>query len=77
MDARWPGRAEDMPWNFATVGSGHGRDWWAEFLALLDRAGYNGTVSIEWEDPFVEPEESIRESAALLSDAMVRDGVRR
>jgi sugar phosphate isomerase/epimerase len=77
MDARWPGRAEDMPWNFATVGSGHGRDWWADFLALLDRAGYNGTVSIEWEDPFVEPEESIRESAALLSDAMVREGVGR
>jgi sugar phosphate isomerase/epimerase len=76
MDARWPGRAEDMPWNFATVGRGHDRDWWAKFLALLDRAGYNGAVSIEWEDPFVEPEESIRESAALLSDAIARHEVR-
>jgi sugar phosphate isomerase/epimerase len=76
MDARWPGRAEDMPWNFATVGRGHDRDWWARFLAALDRTGYDGAVSIEWEDPFVEPEASIRESAALLRDALVPDEVR-
>jgi sugar phosphate isomerase/epimerase len=76
MDCRWPGRPEDMPWNFSTVGRGHDRDWWAAFLGALADAGYDGPVSVEWEDPFVEPEESIRESAELLAEAMPRQEVR-
>lgn len=72
LDSRWPGRAEEMPWNFSTVGDGHGPLWWAGFLAALGRAGYDGPVSIEWEDPFLEPEPSIRRSAEILCAAMAQ-----
>jgi sugar phosphate isomerase/epimerase len=70
MDGRWPQRPEEMPWNFSTVGNGHDAGWWTEFLTALGRAGYDGPVSIEWEDPFVDPEQSIREAARVLREAM-------
>jgi sugar phosphate isomerase/epimerase len=73
LDCRWPGDPEEMPWNFATVGSGHDRDWWTEFVAALAAAGYDGPVSIEWEDPFVDAEESLREAASCLRQAMARE----
>jgi len=67
LDSRWPNPPDDMPWNFATVGRGHDRDWWARFAALLRDRGFNGTISIEYEDPFVPAEESVLESAQLLA----------
>ncbi len=70
LDCRWPGVAEEMPWNFATVGHGHDSAWWAEFVARLRAAGYDGVISIEWEDPFLAPEPSIVESAAALRAAI-------
>ena len=33
LDHRWPAPATEMPWNFATVGRGHGLPWWQ---ALVD-----------------------------------------
>jgi sugar phosphate isomerase/epimerase len=67
LDSRWPNPPDDMPWNFATVGRGHDRDWWARFVALLRDRGFSGTISIEYEDPFVPAEESVLESAQLLA----------
>jgi sugar phosphate isomerase/epimerase len=59
-----------MPWNFATVGRGHDKSWWAEFVGLLREHGFSGTISIEYEDPFLPVEESIIESARLLSSVI-------
>lgn len=70
LDCRWPGVAAEMPWNFATVGHGQDAAWWAQFVARLRAAGYDGVISIEWEDPFLAPEPSIVESAAALRAAI-------
>ncbi|HET9780556.1 MAG TPA: sugar phosphate isomerase/epimerase [Candidatus Dormibacteraeota bacterium] len=67
LDTRWPIPPTEMPWNFATVGRGHDQTWWTSFVGLLRDYGFDGTVSIEYEDPFVAPEESILESATMLS----------
>jgi sugar phosphate isomerase/epimerase len=72
LDCRWPGRAAEMPWNFATVGRGHDLDWWRRFADALRSAGYDGVISIEYEDPFLSPEESILEAVAVL-DAALRE----
>ena len=72
LDSRWPNPPDDMPWNFATVGRGHDREWWRQFIALLKDADFRGTISIEYEDPFVPVEESIVESASLLA-GLVRE----
>ena len=67
LDNRWPNPADEMPWNFATVGRGHDVEWWRRFVRLLREQGFGGTVSIEYEDPFVPVEKSVLESARLLS----------
>jgi sugar phosphate isomerase/epimerase len=57
-----------MPWNFATVGRGHDEEWWGRFVGLLRAQGFVGTISIEYEDPFLPVDESVLESAKLLCE---------
>lgn len=70
LDHRWPAPAAEMPWNFATVGRGHGLPWWQELLRDLADAGRVKTIAIEHEDPFVAPMDGIREAARLLAGAL-------
>jgi len=72
LDNRWPNPPDQMPWNFATVGRGHDVEWWARFVALLVDQGFTGTISIEYEDPFVTAEQSVLESARLLAEVSRR-----
>ncbi|HEV2686577.1 MAG TPA: sugar phosphate isomerase/epimerase, partial [Actinomycetota bacterium] len=72
LDNRWPNPPEQMPWNFATVGRGHDLEWWGRLVAVLRDKGFAGTISIEYEDPFVPVDESVLESARLLA-ALTRD----
>jgi sugar phosphate isomerase/epimerase len=77
LDSRWPGRSAEMPWNFATVGRGRGHAWWTEFVRTLARVGFDGVISIEYEDPFVPVEESVIEAAQALAAAIDAAGVAR
>ena len=70
LDNRWPNPPEQMPWNFATVGRGHDVAWWRKFVGALRDTGFAGTISIEYEDPFVPVEESVLESARVLAEAI-------
>ena len=67
LDNRWPHPPDEMPWNFATVGRGHDVAWWSTFVTALRNRGFKGTISIEYEDPFVPVEESVIESARVLA----------
>lgn len=67
LDNRWPNPPADMPWNFATVGRGHDAAWWQRFVQALRAHDFAGTISIEYEDPFVTVDESVSESARLLA----------
>lgn len=75
LDSRWPGVPAEMPWNFATVGRGRDVAWWTEFVRTLASKGFDGTISIEYEDPFVPVEDSIVEAARVLAEAMTAAGV--
>ena len=39
------------PWHFAPVGEGHNTATWAALFKAMQKAGYDGVVSIEHEDP--------------------------
>jgi sugar phosphate isomerase/epimerase len=77
LDGRWPGVPAEMPWNFATVGRGRDVAWWTEFVRTLSARGFDGTISIEYEDPFVQVQDSIVEAAQALAAAMTAAGVLR
>ncbi|MFL5925762.1 MAG: sugar phosphate isomerase/epimerase family protein [Gaiellaceae bacterium] len=64
------GRLDRTTWRYATVGDGRGRGWWRDFGEALRQSGYDGVVSIEYEDPLVAPEESILQAAHVLADAL-------
>jgi sugar phosphate isomerase/epimerase len=72
LESRMPGDPTLMPWNFSTVGRGDGRPvtWWTRFVEALAGKGFDGTISIEFEDPFVPVEDSIVEAANALEVAM-------
>jgi sugar phosphate isomerase/epimerase len=59
-------------WRYATVGRGRGVEWWRAFVDELHRAGYDGVVSIEYEDPLVPAEASIVDAAGLLTEALAQ-----
>jgi len=56
-------------WRYATVGDGHDVDWWRAFLTELRSAGYEGPISIEYEDELVPAEESVARAAAVVREA--------
>jgi sugar phosphate isomerase/epimerase len=66
LDRRWPRPPEAMPWNFAVVGRGQAREWWARLVAELAASPRLRTIAIEHEDPFVAAEEGIAEAAGVL-----------
>jgi sugar phosphate isomerase/epimerase len=59
-------RWDERPWTFSTPGYGHSELFWARLVVALRRAGYAGTLSIECEDPFMTPDDTLAASAALL-----------
>ncbi len=70
LDFRWPTDAETMPWHFAAVGAGRPLEEWAQLLDALRTVGYDEVVSIEHEDPNLEPEAGIEASLAGLQGAL-------
>ena len=57
-------------WQYATVGHGRGVKWWRMFVDELQRVGYDGVLSIEYEDPSVDAEDSVLEAAGVLAGAL-------
>jgi sugar phosphate isomerase/epimerase len=60
---RWDAR----PWTFSTPGYGHSEHFWSRLVMALRRAGYGGTLSVECEDPFMTPDDSLRATVRLLN----------
>jgi sugar phosphate isomerase/epimerase len=59
----------DRSYRYATAGDGHDVAWWAAFSVALAEVGYDGPLSIEWEDAAADPFGSIERAVALLRTA--------
>jgi sugar phosphate isomerase/epimerase len=60
------------PWHFASVGEGRDDEAWAVLLSAVRRAGYDGVISIEHEDPRYDGEEGTSRSLAGLRRVLSR-----
>ena len=60
------------PWHFVSVGEGHDDATWSALFAAVRRAGYDGVVSIEHEDPRYDGPEGTERSRAGLGRALDR-----
>ena len=68
LDHRWSPTDAAAPWSFAAVGRGHDDDWWSAFLTALAERGVE-SISIEHEDPRVDPAHGVAEAARCLTRA--------
>jgi sugar phosphate isomerase/epimerase len=59
-------RWDERPWTFSTPGYGHSELFWSRLVIALRRVGYAGTLSIECEDPFLTPDDTLGASVELL-----------
>lgn len=70
------GRPMDDPgrrsWIFRTVGRAHGVEFWSAFVGELAGVGYQGSLSIENEDPGQPPVEGVREAAGFMQQVLSR-----
>ncbi len=61
----------ERAWTFRTVGYGHGKDFWNDLVSALRVAGYDGTVSIEHEDPLMSADEGFRKAVSFLEEVLL------
>ena len=54
-------------WIFRTIGRGHDRAFWADFVAALRASGYDDVLSIENEDATQPAVEGVEEAASFMS----------
>ncbi len=67
-----PGDPARAPWHFAPVGEGHDDATWAKLLGAMRKAGYDGVISIEHEDPRYDGPQGTERSIAGLKRALAR-----
>jgi sugar phosphate isomerase/epimerase len=77
LDFRWPSAPETMPWHFCAVGRGRPVSEWAALLSALADNGYRGWISIEHEDPNLDPDAGIEASISGLRAASEAIGAAR
>ena len=59
-------------WNYVAVGSGHGVQWWKEFVSVLRMEGYDDVISLEMEDLTLSMLDGHLASLRTLKEALVR-----
>ena len=69
-----PADPNKAPWHFASVGEGHDTETWVTLFRALQRAGYDGVVSIEHEDPRYDGEEGTARSLKGLQAVLKQMG---
>ncbi|WP_336761952.1 sugar phosphate isomerase/epimerase [Asaia sp. VD9] len=62
------GLPSNRAWSYLTLGYGHDPLWWRQFCYRLRMVGYDGWLSIEHEDPLLDPVEGLSKSVALLRE---------
>jgi sugar phosphate isomerase/epimerase len=73
LDMPPSGAPADRPWFFRSVGDGHDLLFWKQFVAALRLAGYDGTISIEHEDPLASADEGLARAIHTLRAAILSE----
>jgi len=60
-------------WLFRTVGFGHPRRFWCDFVSTLRMCGFDGTISVEHEDSLMTPREGLEKAVAFLQGILLKD----
>lgn len=73
VDAKMFSELKTRAWNYATVGYGHGMQFWKNFVSTLRIVGYEGVLSIENENTNMSAREGLQKSVDFLKQCMLFD----
>lgn len=65
--------AARLPWQFTTLGHGHGLTFWRQFVTELRALGWDGALCVEHEDELAPAPEALARSVELLKAARWSD----
>ena len=57
---------DQRSWSYRTLGYGHDEFFWRSFIVSLRRAGYDGPLGIECEEPYLTVDDSLAKAVELL-----------
>jgi sugar phosphate isomerase/epimerase len=60
-------------WIFRTVGYGHARHFWCDFVSTLRMCGYDGVLSMEHEDSLMSPREGLEKGVRFLQSILLQE----
>lgn len=60
-------------WIFRTVGYGHPRHFWCDFVSALRMTGYDGVLSMEHEDSLMTPREGLEKGIRFLQSIVLTE----
>lgn len=60
-------------WIFRTVGYGNNESFWREVISALRLVGYDGAISIEYEDSLMSSGEGLRKACEFLNSIIIKE----
>lgn len=73
LDTRHYGNLSQRSWVFRTVGWGHDRKFWTDFVSALRTVGYDHVMSIEHEDALMSPMEGFTKAVEFLREIVIAE----
>ena len=73
LDARNYSDRKNRAWSFRTVGYGHSELYWKNIISELVDVGYDGVLSIEHEDTYMQNIEGLKKAIKFLDGVMIRE----
>lgn len=67
---------KERSWNFRSCGYGNSEKLWKDIMASLAEIGYDGTISIEYEDGLIGREEGISKVVRFLNEIIIHESVK-
>jgi sugar phosphate isomerase/epimerase len=62
------------PYEYRIAGNGMGRRYWTDMMYALRRAGYEGQISVRYEDASVGRSEGVAKAVGFLSNIVIGEG---
>ena len=73
LDAKNYADRVNRAWTFRTVGYGHDELYWKRIISALVDIGYNGAISIEHEDTYMNNVEGLSKAIEFLNRCIIRE----
>ena len=73
LDAKHYRDEMNRAWIFRTVGYGHPRHFWCNFISTLRLIGYDGVLSVEHEDSLMTPREGLEKGVRFLQSIVLQE----